>query len=234
MLFRSYKKILSILFFTLLFIFLSVRYIEDFLYIITFLSVIAAALTIALREILLNVVGSIYIFVSSMIKVNDRIMVQFETKHTIGDVVDISLMKIKLHEVDDYTNIKEVKSVGRTIFIPNSYIFNKVFYNYSRKKNNSVNDLIEFEFSASSDFEAVKSVTKEVFENAGLTYTLNFTLNNLKTGVLATISYKTNYRSLSKTKGELSIELLKQYNQNSVISLKGSKASSKTKDDGEE
>ena len=80
----NYKKLLSIMAFLFLFVFLAVRYMDDFLYIVTFLSVVAAALTIALREIILNIVGSVYIFFSNTLRVGDRIMVQFETKHTIG------------------------------------------------------------------------------------------------------------------------------------------------------
>lgn len=138
-----YAKVISIVFYLGLFLYIVVRYMEDFIYIITFLSVVAAALTIALREIILNLVAAVYIFFSNMLRVGDRVMVQFETKHTIGDITDISLMKLKLNEIEDYTNVKEVKSVGRTIYIPNSYVFTKVFYNYSRKKNGLVNDLIE-------------------------------------------------------------------------------------------
>ena len=59
---QIHKKIISIIFYLFVSIALIVRYMEDFVYIITFLSVIAAALTIALREILLNIVASIYIF----------------------------------------------------------------------------------------------------------------------------------------------------------------------------
>ena len=89
---KNYKKLLSFLFIFSMIIFVLIRYIDDIMYIITFLSVVAAALTIAMREILLNIAGAIYIFFGSILKVGDRIMVQFETKHTIGDITDISLI----------------------------------------------------------------------------------------------------------------------------------------------
>lgn len=230
---KNYKKILSILFFILLFVFLVVRYLNDFVYIITFLSVVAAALTIALREIILNIVGSIYIFFSNMVRVGDRIMIQFETKHTIGDVADMSLMKIKLNEIEDYTNVKEVKHVGRTIYIPNSYVFTKVFYNYSRKKNGLINDLIEFEFMPNSDFYEVEKITKSIFEEFGFKYTINFTLNNLKTGVIGLISYQVHYKKASTIKGDISIRLLQLYSENTNIKLKNSKTTPKKSTDEE-
>ena len=220
---NNYRKILSISFFILLFVFLVVRYLEDFIYIITFLSVVAAALTIALREVILNIIGSVYIFFSNMARVGDRIMIQFETKHTIGDIVDISLMKIKLNEIEDYTNVKEVKNVGRTIYIPNSYVFTKVFYNYSRKKDGIINDLIEFEFTPESDFAVIENVTNETLDAMSIAHTINFTLNSLKTGVVAVISYQTNYKQVGKTRGKISIELLRVYTSNASIMLKGTK-----------
>jgi len=151
-------------------------------------------------------------------------MIQFETKHTIGDVLDISMMKIKLNEIEDYSNLKEIKNVGRTIYIPNSYVFTKVFYNYSRKKNGTINDLIEFEFTTDNDFENIEKVTHEVLSSLDIVYTLNFTLNNLKTGVLGVISYQTNYKKASKTRGIASIKLLQAYTLDANIKLKGFKA----------
>ncbi|WP_415397461.1 mechanosensitive ion channel family protein [Sulfurimonas sp. CS5] len=224
----GYKKIISLIFYILVFISLVIRYMEDFIYIITFLSVIAAALTIALREVILNIVASVYIFFSNMIRVGDRVMVQFETKHTIGDILDISLMKIKLNEIEDYSNLKEVKNVGRTIYIPNSYVFTKVFYNYSRKKNGLINDLIEFEFATDNDFENIEKVTQELLSNLNITHKITFALNNLKTGVIGLISYQTNYKQASKIRGDISIKLLQAYNLDENIKLKSSKAPKKS------
>jgi small-conductance mechanosensitive channel len=232
--YKYLSKILSVIFIFTVLSFLLVRYIEDFLYIITFLSVIAAALTIATREIILNIAGSIYIFFSSVIRVGDRVMVQFETKHTIGDIIDISLLKIKLHEIDDYNNLKEVKNVGRTIYIPNSYIFTKVFYNYSLKKNGIINDLIEFEFDINNDFEKIQNITNDVLENLNIKYKLTFTLNSLKTGIIGTVSYETNYKDSSKLRGDLSIKLLQKYKTHQDIKLKSSKRTTKSKEDDSE
>jgi small-conductance mechanosensitive channel len=221
---KNYRKLLSILFVFFVLFFVIVRYIDDLIYIITFLSVVAAALTIAMKEILLNIAGAIYIFFSSMVKVGDRVMVQFETKHTIGDITDISLVKIKLNEVEDYANLKEVKSVGRTIYIPNSYIFTKVFYNYSLKKNGIINDLIEFEFDSHNDFQLVEEITKNCFEKLNIQYSISFTLNSLKTAIIGNISYQTNYKEASKNRGKISINLLEAYRNNEHIKLKASKA----------
>lgn len=229
-----YKKIIAILFYVIIFVSLVVRYMEDFIYVITFLSVVAAALTIALREVILNIVASVYIFFSNILRVGDRVMVQFETKHTIGDILDISLMKIKLNEIEDYSNLKEIKSVGRTIYIPNSYVFTKVFYNYSRKNNGIINDLIEFEFTTNNNFEHIEKVTNELLVSLKISHTITFTLNSTKTGVIALISYQTNYKKASKTRGNISIKLLQTYENDENINLKGSKVSTKSSNEESE
>ena len=230
---KHYKKLLSLLFVLLVIVFIAIRYIDDIMYIITFLSVIAAALTLATREIILNIAGAVYIFFTSIVKVGDRVMVQFETKHTIGDIVDISLIKMKLNEIEDYTNIKEVKNVGRTIYVPNSYIFTKVFYNYSLKKNGIITDLIEFEFDVNNNFELIEQITHDTLTNLGITYKLIFNLNGTKTAIVALISYQTNYKRASKTRGEVAIKLLTEYKNNDSIKLKAAKPLPKEKEEVE-
>jgi len=225
---KHYKKLLSLLFVLLVVTFVFIRYIDDFIYIITFLSVIAAALTLATREIILNIAGAIYIFFTSIVKVGDRVMVQFETKHTIGDIVDISLIKMKLNEIEDYSNIKEIKSVGRTIYIPNSYIFTKVFYNYSVKKNGLINELLEFEFDITNNFQHIEKITSDILNSMDIEHTITFTLNNSKTGIIEIISYKTNFKESSKIKGHLSIQLLQAYKNDETVKLKSAKPSSNT------
>ncbi len=227
---QNYKKLLSLLFVIFVLIFLVIRYIEDLIYIVTFLGVIAAALTIALREIILNIAGAIYIFFSNMVRVGDRVMVQFETKHTIGDIVDISLIKIKLNEIEDYSNIKELKSAGRTIYIPNSYIFTKVFYNYSLKKNGLINDLIEFEFDTKNDFKQIEEITDNFFKRYDMPYNISFNLNGTKSAISALISYKVNYKQVSKVKGELTIGLIKEYQDKEIV-LKSTKKPQKSSDE---
>ncbi len=225
--YKNYNKLLSLVFGMGVFFFLFVRYIEDLIYLVTFLSVIAAALTIATREIILNIAGAVYIFFSSVVRVGDRVMIQFETKHTVGDIVDISIIKMKLNEVDDYNNIKEVKSAGRTIYIPNSYIFTKVFYNYSLKKKGLISDIIEFEFDLDNDFALVERVTSQLLSSLNIDHKVSFTLNSLKNAITAVLSYEVNYKEVSQKRGEIVVLLLEEYKKDERIKLKNPKKTSK-------
>ena len=228
---QNYRKILSLLFVVTILIFVVVRYMDDLLYIITFLGVVAAALTLATREIILNIAGAIYIFFSNVIRVGDRVMVQFETKHVVGDIVSISLIKMKLNEISDYSNIKDIKNVGRTIYIPNSYMFTKVFFNYSLKQNGIINDLIEFEFDKDNDFDLIEKSTLDILNTFSFPCTITFSLNNAKTAILGIISYQVNYKIATKKRGKVSIALLKEYTSNENIKLKSSVKSVKKDDD---
>lgn len=221
--YKSYRKILSSAFVIFSLIFLILRYIDDLAYMLTFLGVIAAALTLAAREIIMSIAGGIYLFFSHMIRVGDRIMVQFGNRHTIGDVVDVTMFQIKLHEVEDYNNLKDIKNVGRTVYIPNSYLFTNVFYNYSLKKHGRINDLVELEFNPQSDFDKIEKIADVVLDDMGIEHSITFTLNALKTGIIANISYQTNYKEASQNRGKIAIRLLKEFANYEDIILKTAK-----------
>jgi small-conductance mechanosensitive channel len=220
---QKYQKLLSILFVLSILIYIIFRYIESFTYLLTFLGLISAALVIANREIIQNIIASIYIFFTNNIRVGDRVMVQYDTKHTIGDIVEITLMKIKLIETTDYNSIKEIKSTGRVIYVPNSYIFTKVFYNYSSKKDSTIYDLIEFDIDASSDFDIVDTITTDICHSLEISPTISYSLNSTKSAINTQISYQVYYKDATKIKGELTIKLYKEYLKTIAIKLKSSK-----------
>jgi len=83
----------------------------------TLISVISAAMTIALREIILNFFSGIYIRAAKPFKVEDRI----ELNGIKGDVMSISLLNFEILEVDN--NIKNGQSTGVIVTFPNSYVF---------------------------------------------------------------------------------------------------------------
>ncbi len=221
--YKSYRKILSTLFVSFMMIFLAIRYIDDLAYMLTFLGVVAAALTLAAREIIMSIAGGIYLFFSHMIRVGDRIMVQYGNRHTIGDVVDVTMFQIKLHEVEDYNSIKDVKSLGRTVYIPNSYLFTNVFYNYSLKNHGLIKDLIELEFKPESDFDKIEKIIHAILDDMGMDHGITFTLNALKTGIIAQISYQTNYKEASKNRGKITIRLYKEFSNYDDIEIKQAK-----------
>lgn len=99
------------------------RYIKN---ILTFISVVSAAFTIALRDLIFNFFCGIYIKVVKPFEVEDRI----EINNYKGDVVNINSMNFEVLEVTniDFTG----QSTGIIIHLPNSMIFNYPLRNYNK------------------------------------------------------------------------------------------------------
>lgn len=97
-------------------------YLED---IITIISFVSAGITIAIREVILNIFAGIFIKAKKPFKLEDRISID----GIIGDVVVINALSFKVLEVKDRENGEQ--SSGLIINIPNSYIFSKTLKNYN-------------------------------------------------------------------------------------------------------
>lgn len=93
--------------------------------IITIISFISAGITIAIREVILNLFAGIYINTTKPFKLEDRI----EIDGIKGDVVVIKALSFKILEVGDRINGEQ--SSGLIINIPNSFIFSKSLKNYN-------------------------------------------------------------------------------------------------------
>ena len=94
----------------------------DFL---TLLTVIGAGLAIALREMLLSVVGWMRNKLMSSFKHGDRI----EINGIHGDVIDIRVLRTTVMEIRGWVNADQ--STGRIVHIPNGWIFGHALYNYT-------------------------------------------------------------------------------------------------------
>ncbi|MFA5238885.1 MAG: mechanosensitive ion channel domain-containing protein [Phycisphaerae bacterium] len=91
-----------------------------------FISVTSAGLVLVLQDVILSVVGWFYILVHKPFEVGDRI----EMGAVKGDVMDIALFQTSLLEIGNWVDADQ--STGRIVNIPNSAVFKKETYNYSR------------------------------------------------------------------------------------------------------
>lgn len=124
--------------------------------IITLISFISAAITLAAREIIYNYFSGIYIKLSKPIKVEDRIKVG----DTTGDVINISSLSFELLEVDLETN----QSTGKIIHIPNSQIFSSQIKNYNTAFK-YIWDEINLNISLDSDINKAKNLLLKIVSN---------------------------------------------------------------------
>lgn len=98
-------------------------YIKDLM---TLISVISAAMTIALRELILNFFCGLYIQMKKPFKVEDRI----EIDGIKGDVMSISALDFEVLEVSNKE--ERGQSTGVVITFPNSIVFSKPVKNTTK------------------------------------------------------------------------------------------------------
>ena len=95
--------------------------------VMTFISFIAAAITLALKDIIANFFAGIYISLYKPFRVEDRIELNHSSKNITGDVVNINSLYFEVLEVGD-----NEQSTGIIVQIPNSTIFTNPVKNYTK------------------------------------------------------------------------------------------------------
>ena len=102
----------------------------------TLISVVSAALTIVLKELIVNFFCGIYIKVKKPFKVEDRI----EVDDVKGDVINISSLSFELLEVS--SKEENGQSTGVIVTFPNSIVFTKPIKNINKGFKYVWNELI--------------------------------------------------------------------------------------------
>lgn len=148
-------KVISNILKTLIIIFIWADYIKNILTLITFLS---AAFTIALREFIFNFFAGFYIKLKKPIELEDRI----EISGVKGDVVNIKMMNFEVLEVDEDT--RRGQSTGIIINFPNTTIFREPLKNYS-KGFKYIWDEIIVKIPIDSDIAKIKGVLYKILNN---------------------------------------------------------------------
>lgn len=121
------KRIINFLITTLTILLLIVIWMPYIKNILTFISFISAAMTIALREFIYNLFSGIYIRVRKPFSVEDRI----EIDETRGDVININMLNFEILEVSEKDHYNG-QSTGIIVTIPNSMIFTKPLKNFNK------------------------------------------------------------------------------------------------------
>ena len=118
----------------------------------TFLGLFTAGLAIALKDVVTNFAGWLYVIWQSPFKIGDRIQIEGHQ----GDVIDIGVFKFTLLEIGNWVDANQ--STGRMIRIPNADIFNQPIANYSKGFN-----YIWFEIPIILTYESDWKKAKQLF-----------------------------------------------------------------------
>lgn len=123
--------------------------------VITIISFVSAALTLALREMITNWFAGLYIKIKKPFKVEDRI--EIDSKK--GDVINISDLSFEMLEVGE--RVYGEQSTGIIVHLPNSIIFSKPIKNYNKAFKYIWNEIL-VEVPLDADIEKTKDVLYKI------------------------------------------------------------------------
>ena len=152
--------------FTLLF-----AYIQNVNYLITILGFASAGIAIALKDWFMSVIGWVVIVVGGAVHVGDRVKFVRGNVEYVGDIVDISLLRMTIQEDITLTTYMHNRRAGRIIFVPNNFIFTDMIANYSHAGLKTVWDGIDFVITFDSNAQKAASIAKEITKKYSKGYT---------------------------------------------------------------
>jgi len=122
-----------------------------------FLGLLSAGLAIALKDMVANVAGWIFIIWRKPFELGDRI----QLGDYGGDVIDVRVFEFSLMEIGGW--VEADQSTGRVVHVPNGLVLSLPLVNYTKGFNyiwNEVPVLVTFE----SDWEKAKGILLEIAE----------------------------------------------------------------------
>lgn len=165
------NKIINFTNFTLILIILLFNYIENVNYLVTVLGFASAGIAIAMKDWFMSMLGWLVIVLGGSIHVGDRVRVDKEGMKYVGDVLDISLLRITILEDITLTSYMQNRRAGRIVFIPNNYIFTQMIANYTHSSLKTVWDGIDITITFESNHKKAMHIAKDVTRKYSKGYT---------------------------------------------------------------
>ncbi|MEA1955028.1 MAG: mechanosensitive ion channel [Campylobacterota bacterium] len=165
------NKIISFISYTIIVLIIFVSYIENASYLVTILGFASAGIAIAMKDWFMSILGWLVIVFGGSIHVGDRIRVDMDGLKYVGDVMDISLLRITLLEDVTLTSINDNRRAGRVIFIPNNYIFTRMIASYTHSSLKTVWDGIDITITYDSNHKKAMRIVKEITKKYSKGYT---------------------------------------------------------------
>lgn len=150
---------------TLIVLILLFAYIENVTYLVTVVGFASAGLAIAMKDMFMSLLGWIVIMIGGSFHVGNRIKVEKDGVSYVGDIIDISLLRMTVFEDITLTSYMENRRSGRIVFIPNNYIFTTLISNYTHMSMKTVWDGIDVTITFDSNHKKamylIKTITKK-------------------------------------------------------------------------
>ncbi len=165
------NKLINFVFIILTIFVILFSYIDNASYLVTFLGFASAGIAIALKDWFMSIFGWMAIMTSGSINVGDRIKVTRDGIEVVGDVLDISLIKISIREDITLTSYMRNRRTGRVFFIPNNYIFTDLIANYTFDGLRTVWDGIDIHITFDSNHKKAVELAKAIATSHAKGYT---------------------------------------------------------------
>jgi len=172
------NKVITFANVTLILLVLLFNYIENVSYLVTVLGFASAGIAIAMKDWFMSMLGWLVIVFGGSIHVGDRVRVDKDGKQYVGDVLDISMLRITILEDITLTTYTHNRRAGRIIFIPNNYIFTEMIANYTHVSLKTVWDGIDITITFDSNHKKAQHIAKEITRKFAKGYT-DITRNQL-------------------------------------------------------
>ncbi|DAB33568.1 MAG: hypothetical protein PWQ42_617 [Sulfurospirillum sp.] len=165
------NKIINFTNITLILLILLFAYIENVSYLVTVLGFASAGIAIAMKDWFMSILGWLVIVFGGSFHVGDRVKVQKDGLPWVGDIIDISLLRMTILEDITLTTYMENRRSGRVVFIPNNYIFTTLISNYTHGTLKTVWDGIDFAITFESNHKKALYLIKEITKKYSKGYT---------------------------------------------------------------
>ena len=165
------NKIITFVNFTLIILILFFSYIENVNYLVTILGFASAGIAIAMKDWFMSILGWLVIVFGGSVHVGDRIRVDMDGMQYVGDVMDISLLRMTILEDITLTAVTQNRRAGRIIFIPNNYIFTRMIANYTHSSLKTVWDGVKITITFDSNHKKAMHLAKEITKKFSKGYT---------------------------------------------------------------
>ncbi|MCK4974710.1 MAG: mechanosensitive ion channel [Sulfurimonas sp.] len=165
------NKVITFANFILIILILFFNYIENVSYLVTILGFASAGIAIAMKDWFMSILGWLVIVFGGSIHVGDRIRVDMDGMKYVGDVMDISLLRMTILEDITLTTVLDNRRAGRIMFIPNNYVFTRMIANYTHSSLKTVWDGVDITITYDSNHKKAMHLAKEITKKFSKGYT---------------------------------------------------------------
>lgn len=165
------NKIITFINFTIIVLILFFSYLENAGHLVTILGFASAGIAIAMKDWFMSILGWLVIVIGGSIHVGDRIRVDMDGMKYVGDVMDISLLRMTILEDITLTTIHNNRRAGRIMFVPNNYVFTRMIANYTHSSLKTVWDGVHITITYDSNHKKAMHLAKEITKKFSKGYT---------------------------------------------------------------